>query len=118
MLRILIIDSNKHFTQALNYIVKKAYGDVNILTAERSGDLQKISDEIIDINVVFLDLDIPGENGLEIIKQLRSVNKQAVIVALSFFDEPNVKETVLSNGANMYVLKDNVSSPILQEILT
>lgn len=120
MLRVVILDSNKHFTLALNYIIKDACNteDVEIIIAESSNDLLTKIGETFDTDVIFLDLDIPGENGLSLTKKIRSMNEHVTIIALSFFDEPHVKEQVLESGANMYVIKENITSLVLQEILT
>ncbi|RMD86174.1 MAG: response regulator [Calditrichaeota bacterium] len=58
-----------------------------------------------DIEIVFLDIKLPGVSGVEILKQLRELNKNIHVIMISgHADEDTAKET-LKLGAFDYIHK-------------
>ncbi len=57
--------------------------------------------------LIFLDIKMPGMDGFEVLKHLRSseVTKNTPIVILSNFDEQEMIEKGLTLGANEYLIK-------------
>lgn len=57
--------------------------------------------------LIFLDIKMPGMDGFEVLKHLRSneVTKKTPIVILSNFDEQEMIEKGLTLGANEYLIK-------------
>lgn len=58
-----------------------------------------------DVKITFLDIDMPEMNGIEVLKEIKTLNKDAFVIMLSGHSTPdNVKEA-LSNGANGFIVK-------------
>lgn len=64
-------------------------------------------------DLIFLDIKMPGMDGLEAIPHLRQVCPQARIVMLTAFDDYEYLRTALRAGANDYLLKPVRPSDIL-----
>ncbi len=63
-----------------------------------------------DRRIVILDYDFGGDsmyNGLSILKQIRSINVNAVVIMVSSVDELEIALETLRNGATDYFLKSN-----------
>ena len=71
--------------------------------------------ETLKPNILLLDLMIPRLHGLEVIRQVRKLERTKVIVVSMHSDEPYVVEA-FRNGALGYVLKDSTSSELLRAI--
>ena len=65
-------------------------------------------------DLIFMDIRLPGENGLEITKKIRSSHCQAIIIILTSYDLPEYREAASMNGANYFVSK---GSSTTEEIL-
>ena len=58
-----------------------------------------------DIDTVFLDIKLPGIGGLEVLKMLRSINKNVRIIIISGLMTKELAKTALQMGANSCMLK-------------
>jgi DNA-binding NarL/FixJ family response regulator len=67
-------------------------------------------------DVILMDIDMPGTNGIEGLKKIRAVNSDVKILMLTVFDDnKNVFEAIRS-GANGYVLKKTPPAKLLEYI--
>ena len=65
-----------------------------------------------DIDLVLMDIKMPGMNGLEATRQIRSFNDTVIIIAQSAYAMLGDREQALQAGCNDYITK-----PILLEDL-
>lgn len=63
-------------------------------------------------NVLILDLNMPGTNGLEVLKAVRKTDSETVIIMISADPELALRDDCLSAGANFYLDKANLTSLI------
>jgi DNA-binding NarL/FixJ family response regulator len=63
-----------------------------------------------------LDLALPGESGLELIKKLRSLARPPRLLVLSMHDEAFYAERVLRAGALGYVMKHETTNKVVEGI--
>jgi two-component system, NarL family, invasion response regulator UvrY len=67
--------------------------------------------------VVLLDISMPGKNGLDIIKQLKSENPGLAILVVSMHPERQYAIRVLKSGASGYMTKDRTPEELINAIL-
>jgi len=68
--------------------------------------------------LVFLEIRLGNENGMELISKLKILNPQIIIVVLSANDEQFFSERVLRMGARGYIMKSSSADIILDAINT
>jgi DNA-binding NarL/FixJ family response regulator len=67
-------------------------------------------------DVILMDIDMPGTNGIEGLKLIREINSDVKVLMLTVFDDnKNVFEAIRS-GANGYVLKKTPPAKLLEYI--
>jgi DNA-binding NarL/FixJ family response regulator len=86
------------------------------------GDARKAKDIVIKSrpDVILMDIDMPGLNGVEAVRQIREYDMTTQIIMLTVFDDNNHVFDALMAGANGYLLKRNVSDRLIlaiQEVL-
>jgi DNA-binding NarL/FixJ family response regulator len=63
-----------------------------------------------------MDIDMPGTNGIEGLKQIRLEDNQVKTLMLTVFDDNKNVFEAISNGANGYVLKKTPPAKLLEYI--
>lgn len=67
-------------------------------------------------DIVLMDIDMPGRNGIETVRQIRRQNKTIQIIMITVFDDsPHVYEALCA-GANGYLLKKQASEKLVSAI--
>jgi len=67
-------------------------------------------------DVILMDIDMPGMNGIEAVKKIRAFNKKTQIIMLTVFDDNEHVFQALYAGANGYLLKKNISDRLTDSI--
>ncbi len=70
-----------------------------------------------DVDVVLLDLNLPDTQGLETLLQARLAMPQMPIVIMTNVDSTALQQEAIRVGAQDYLLKDEVDSPLLARVL-
>ena len=72
---------------------------------EARGDLARLLVESERLDVVIVDKEIPGLNGLELLSLLRHRRPEVPVILITAFGGPAVAEEALRRGARYYVEK-------------
>jgi CheY-like chemotaxis protein len=101
---ILVIDDDKNTAMYLADLLRLMGHNVTVAFGPR-GALYKLSEVVPD--VVFLDVNMPGVDGLEICRYLRRdpATADVPVVVVSANEEKAHQEEALLAGANHYIVK-------------
>ena len=106
MKRLLIVEDNAFFLQFLKENLHSRLPSVDILEAANGEEaLQKI--KILPPDVIFMDLRLPGEDGLELTKKIKAQYPDTIVVILTNYDLPEYREAAYQCGANHFLPKDS-----------
>jgi DNA-binding NarL/FixJ family response regulator len=64
-------------------------------------------------DVLVLDISLPGRDGIELLKSIRTADPELPILVLSMHDETMYAERVLRAGANGYIMKQEATENVL-----
>jgi DNA-binding NarL/FixJ family response regulator len=67
-------------------------------------------------DLVLLDINLPGRNGLEIIKDLKDASPRMAVLVLSFLAEDQVAVRTLKAGADGYITKESAPEELARAI--
>jgi DNA-binding NarL/FixJ family response regulator len=114
-IKILIADDHPLFRQGL----KNAFGDTSdievIDEAEYSNDiLRKVRE--FDLNLVLLDISMPGKGGLEVLKQLKAEYPKIPVLILSVYPENQYAVRFIKAGASGYLSKESSVDTLLDAV--
>ena len=115
MIKLLIYEDNPQFREGLSMLINGTTG-FEVLAAFRN--CNHVVDEVSAFkpDVILMDIDMPGINGLEALKLIREHNTEAKVLMLTVFeDNKNVFEA-LKAGANGYILKKTQPAKLLEYI--
>lgn len=115
MIRILIVDDHPIVRKGLRSVLADV-SDMKVIDEARDGTeaLAKARDSLPDL--ILLDLSLPGQSGLEVLKHLHSEMPAIRVLILSTFPEKQYAIRCLKNGALGYLTKDSASDELVTAI--
>ena len=113
MCDILLVEDNPNFRRTLYDSLARRFPEAEIETAE-SGEAALEKCDGLCPRIIFLDLALPGINGLQVTEQIRSKYDDVVIAVVTGNDFPEYREAAGLKGANFFISKNTAR---LEEIL-
>ncbi|MCE1188391.1 MAG: response regulator transcription factor [Ignavibacteria bacterium] len=115
MLRVFIADDHLLIREGLKKILKSEPG---IELAGESGNPLEIVPLVLqeDPDILILDLNFPGKNGLEILKELKSERPAIKVLILSMNPEDRFAKKTLQAGASGYISKESAAEELVKAI--
>lgn len=105
MTRILIADDEPIERTIIERMIKKNFPEnVEIVKAINGREAVKLYAEK-HCQIALLDIEMPGINGLDAAESIRDIDKEAVIIFITAFDEFNYAKRAISVHALEYLLK-------------
>jgi DNA-binding NarL/FixJ family response regulator len=115
--RVLIVDDHAVFLEGLKTILNlETSGDIRVVGTASNGTEALELEKQLEPDVVLLDIKMPGMDGVEVARVLRSRRREIKIIMLTTFDDRELIAGALDAGADGYLLKDVDSEQILQAV--
>lgn len=105
MFKVMIADDEKVAIDALKFIIEKSFTDVEIISTARSGREAIEMVEVEAPDILFMDIRMPGINGIEALREIRKWNPQIVTIVLTAFDQFEFAKEAVNLGVMEYLLK-------------
>ena len=113
----IVADNNFMIRQGMTIILKQLYNDVFIYQVDDLNSAKKIL-KSKSIQLLIIDINLPGTNSLNIISYLRKIQNELKILIFSSYHEDIYAIRYLSAGANGYLNKLSSEEEIKHAIKT
>lgn len=114
--QVVIADDHPLFRTALKQAVLECISSVEILEADNFSDLLTILEKNPALEIVFLDLHMPGNDGFSGLTQLRNHFPDLVVIMVSSDDHPEIMQKAINFGAAAFIPKSANLNTIGQAI--
>lgn len=114
-LRLMLVDDSPDFQKAAAAFLKRQPGLSLVAVADES-ETAVVKAQEHQPQVVLVDLNLPGQSGLELIPRLRSRLPKAAIIAVTLLDAALYREPALQAGADDFVTKADLMVDLLPAI--
>ena len=116
MCKTLIVEDSATFRKTFREAMNKRFPDMVIEEAEDGIQaLQKI--KAIQPDIVFMDIRLPGENGLALTGKIKAAHPEIVVIILTDYDLQEYRTAAFSNGADNFIAKGSLNLSELAEII-
>lgn len=105
MYKLLIADDEQIVLDSIKFIVEKNFTNVTVAGTARSGREAIEKAETIKPDIVFMDIKMPGINGIEAIREIRSRLNNVIIVILTACDHFDFAKEAVNLEVMEYLLK-------------
>ena len=115
MIKILLYEDNPQLREGLTMLLNGTTG-FKVLAGFKN--CNNVADEVEAFrpDVVLMDIDMPGTNGLQGLKLIRQRNTEVKVLMITVFDDNKNVFEALKSGANGYILKKTQPAKLLEYI--
>jgi DNA-binding NarL/FixJ family response regulator len=115
MINVAIVEDNKTIREGLSALVngtegfkcKGSYPDCESFLKEL---------ELLSVDVILMDIGLPGMNGIEGVKKAKQINPDISILMLTVYEESEIVYDALCAGAYGYLVKKTPPSRLIEAI--
>ena len=114
MTRVLIVDDHPIVRRGLMQVLQ----DEPDFTVGEAGHAREALDQIkqTPFDLVIADIDLPGTNGIELLKEIKQQYKNTPVLMLSVYPEDQVAVRVLRAGASGFLSKETAPEQLVVAI--
>jgi DNA-binding NarL/FixJ family response regulator len=112
--RVLVVDDHEVFSEALELLLGRQ-PDLRLVGSARDAD-EAMAMLDHEPDVILMDLDLPGMDGIEATRQIRHVAPQTKVVLLTGIQSPEVIAEALAAGACGYVPKTRAVDELMDVV--
>ena len=100
MYRILVADDEGIMLEAFKNVISSTFGDSCIVETAKTGRAVTEIAETFHPDIVFMDIHMPGINGIQAMREIRKFNTTALFYVVSAYDKFDyAKEAIEKYGA-------------------
>jgi DNA-binding NarL/FixJ family response regulator len=115
MLRILLVDDHEIVLRGLKQLLAEAFPEA---VFGEAGNLPQARQQLTQNrwNLVLLDINLPGGNGLELIADIRRAHPETEILVLSSYSEKEFAMRAFKLGAAGYLTKGSLADEVVTAV--
>lgn len=116
-IRVMLADDHAVLRAGLKTLLD-AEPDIEVVAEAESGEECLESAAELEPEVILMDINMPGRNGLETLEALSASGHPSRVLILTMIDDPSYLRRVLAAGGAGYVLKQAAGEELLSAIRT
>lgn len=114
-MKIAVFEDNKKFRESLEFVIVTS-SDMELCGSFEDTNRLQYRIEALQPDVVLMDINIPGKNGIEAVKEIKAQFPKVQVCMQTVFEDEDKIFASLCAGASGYILKNTPSEKILQAI--
>jgi len=109
MFKVMLVEDNGIFRESLRSSLQLKFPSMEI-TEARNGEeaLEKIGS--LPPNLIFMEIRLPGQNGLELTEKIKKLHPGISIIILTDYDIPEYREAATRFKADHFFSKDSMTN--------
>ena len=115
-MKVLLIDDHDLFRDGMQLVLAKLDSDIQIFSANSYEEAVPLINENPDLDLILLDLGLPGVSDIEALNAIRNAIPATPIVVLSGNDDGAKVQEILNLGAQGYIPKSTKSEVLIRSL--
>ena len=112
-MKVLVVDDHPLIREALRQVLRALARDIELLEAGSAPEALAAADKSAGLDLILLDLTLPGRDGLEVLRELRERYPSYPVVVLSASDQSEIVMRALDAGAMGFIPKTSSNEVLL-----
>ena len=117
MLKILIAEDNVDFRQSLKDVLVRRFPTM-VVEEAIDGDDALLQGKGHQHDLIFMDINMPGKNGLEVTRAIKDSDQETVVCLITNYDLQEYRDAAEECGADHFVVKDDLSESVIFGLVT
>ncbi|MEJ5187535.1 MAG: response regulator transcription factor, partial [Candidatus Geothermincolales bacterium] len=115
VIKVMLVDDHEVVLEGLIRILERE-GGIQVVAVARSAEeaLEKV--ERFPPDVAIVDIQLPGMNGIELIRRLKQAHPRIEAITLTVFDDEQFAKQAIKAGAIGYVIKDAAKEELVKAV--
>ena len=105
MYKILLADDEGIVIDSLTFIIEKEFGNNCIIEHAKTGRKVIELAETFHPDIAVMDIQMPGINGLDAMREIRTSNENTIFIVMSAYDKFDYAQEAIKLGAIEYMTK-------------
>lgn len=106
MIKLMIVDDEQIVRDGIKFIIEKTFQDtIEIVHSAKSGREAIEAYEEYRPHIILMDIQMPGINGIDAIKEIKLMNNLVKVVIISAYEQFEYAKSAVELGVNEYILK-------------
>jgi DNA-binding NarL/FixJ family response regulator len=106
---VLLVEDNSTFRNSLKEMLIRRFENLQVAeAADGNKAFEKLENTKPDI--IFMDIRLPGKNGLELTRIIKDADPGIVVAILTSYDIPEYRQAAFQSGASRFFTKGDVNS--------
>ena len=114
-INVLLTDDHQIIIDGLKSLLKNQ-DEINVAAEAKNGREALRFLDLISVDVLLMDIDMPVMNGIDTLKEIRRQNSKVKVVILSMHNEAGMIKSLMDLGANGYLLKSCSQNELIDAI--
>jgi len=115
-MNILVVDDHPVLREGISALLRQDGADTVVLQAGSAAEALELINEHADLDVVVLDLMLPGMGGLQALTEFAKIRPELPVIMLSSSEDPRDAHNAFAQGALGYVPKSSSRYALLSAI--
>jgi DNA-binding NarL/FixJ family response regulator len=114
-IKVIYYEDNTNLREGISFLIQST-PQLELLATFSNADTVKTDTEELKPDVILMDIDMPGTNGIDAAAIVKAVSPQTQVIMLTVFDNEDKIFNAIRNGASGYLLKHTPPSEIIDSI--
>jgi len=116
LFRTMLVEDNSSFRQVVKNNLQDQFPSMDIIEAADGIEaFQKI--DYHPPNLIFMDIKLPGKNGLELTGKIKTDHPDIIIIILTSLDLPEYREAATRNKADYFLSKGSIATEEISKLV-
>ena len=114
--KVMLVEDDDGFRRSLAGVLRSRFPSMVLDEAANGTEaMEKVNSFLPQL--IFMDIKLPGQNGLEITRRIKALHPDINVVFLTSYDYPEYREAARECGAHCFLSKASSTSEQIQDVV-
>jgi len=114
--KVMLVEDDDGFRRSLAGLLKSRFPSILLVESSDGAEAMEKVESFLP-QLIFMDIKLPGQNGLEVARRIKVLHPDMQVVMLTSYDFPEYREAARACGAYNFLSKGSSTAEEIQELM-